>query len=74
MFYAIMGKKLVAHFTKNIIRVWNYSNGLILKTFRVYVPLLWVHMDQDGKYLRSLDAEGNFVTRFIDFSDFLKHF
>jgi len=31
-------------------------------------------MDPEAKELRSLDAEGNFVTRNIDFSDFIKYF
>ncbi len=73
-FFAVSSKKLVIHFTKNSIRIWNYSNGLILKTYRTPVALTWVHVDPEAKYLRSLDVEGNFVTRFIDFSDFIKHF
>jgi hypothetical protein len=31
-------------------------NGLILKTYRVYTPYLWVNTDVEGKYLRSLDS------------------
>lgn len=58
---------MVAHFTKNAIRIWTYSNGLILKTFRTPIPLTWIHISNDAKYLRSLDVDGNFTTRFIDF-------
>ena len=73
-FYANSLKKLVIHFTKNAIRIWNYSNGLILKTYRTPVNLVWIHLSEDAKYIRSLDVDGNFVTRFIDFSDFIKNF
>ena len=45
-----------------------------MKTFRTAVPLTWIHISNDAKYLRSLDAEGNFTTRYIDFQDFLKSF
>ena len=73
-FFANSQKKMVVHYTKNAIRIWNYSNGLILKTFRTAVPLTWIHISNDAKYLRSLDADGNFITRCIDFQDFLKSF
>lgn len=73
-FFANSSKKIVAHFTKNAIRIWSYTNGLILKTFRTPISLLWMSLSEDAKYLRSLDSEGNFVTRFIDFSDFIRNF
>ena len=44
-FFAISSKKLVIHYTKNSIRIWNYSNGLILKTFRTPVAFTWIHTD-----------------------------
>jgi hypothetical protein len=37
-------------------------------------PLTWVHVDSEAKTLRSLDSDGNFVSRHIDFSDFIKYF
>lgn len=67
-FFTNSSKKLVIHFTKHVIRIWNYSNGLILKTYRSPVAFLWIHVDPEGKYMRSLDADGNFVTRYIDFT------
>ena len=73
-FFANSNKKLVIHFTKNALRIWNYSNGLILKTYRTPVSLCWAHLSEDAKYVRSLDVEGNFVTRFIDFTEFIKNF
>ena len=57
-----------------MIRLWNYSNGLILKTYRSPIPFVWIYIDPETKYLRSLDAEGNLVTRFIDFTDFIRNF
>lgn len=44
-FFAISSKKLVIHYNKNSIRIWNYSNGLILKTYRTPIPFTWVHTD-----------------------------
>jgi hypothetical protein len=73
-FFANSSKKMVVHYTKHAIRIWTYSNGLILKTFRTPIPLTWIHVSSDAKYLRSLDVEGNFLTRFIDFHDFIKNF
>ena len=64
----------MVHFTKHAIRIWNYSNGLILKTYRTPVPFTWIHLDPEAKELRSLDSEGNFVSRNIDFSEFIKYF
>lgn len=46
---------MVVHFTKNVIRIWTYSNGLILKTFRTPIPLVWMNVSPDAKYLRCLD-------------------
>lgn len=57
-----------------MIRIWNYSNGLILKTYRSPVAFTWIHVDPEGRYLRSLDSEGNLVTRYIDFTEFIKYF
>lgn len=73
-FFTHSGKKLVVHFTRHAIRIWNYSNGLILKTFRTPTPYLWIHLDLEATTLRSLDAEGNFLTRCIDFTEFIKYF
>lgn len=67
-------KKIVVHYTRHEIRIWSYNNGLILKTFRTPIPLTWIHVSSDAKYLRSLDSDGNFTTRFIDFSEFIKSF
>ena len=64
----------MVHFTKHASRIWNYSNGLILKTYRTPVPFTWIHLDPEAKELRSLDSEGNFVSRNIDFSEFIKYF
>ena len=44
-FFAVSAKKLAIHYNKNSIRIWNYSNGLILKTYRTPVALTWVHVD-----------------------------
>lgn len=55
-FFANSNKKIVVHFTKNAIRIWSYTSGLILKTFRTPVPLVWIHLSEDAKYLRSLDS------------------
>jgi hypothetical protein len=44
-FWANSMKKIVVHFTRNSIRIWNYANGLILKTFRTPVPIVWVNVD-----------------------------
>jgi hypothetical protein len=48
-FFTNSNKKLVIHYTKNTIRIWNYSNGLILKTYRTPIPLVWVHTDAEAK-------------------------
>ena len=45
-FYAFSQKKIVVHYTKNVLRLWNYANGLILKTYRTPIPITWVHVDQ----------------------------
>jgi hypothetical protein len=45
-----------------------------MKTYRTPIQLTWIHVSDDGKYLRSLDVEGNFITRYVDFSDFIKNF
>jgi hypothetical protein len=67
-FFTNSNKKLVVHFTRHAVRIWNYSNGLILKTFRTPIPYLWTHLDPEARILRTLDAEGNFLTRCIDFT------
>ena len=73
-FFANSQKKIVVHYTKNAIRIWGYNSGLILKTFRTPIPLVWMHVTNDAKYLRSLDLEGNFTIRYIDFQEFIKNF
>lgn len=45
-----------------------------MKTYRTPVSLTWIHVTEDGKLLRSLDIDGNFITRYINFSDFIKNF
>lgn len=73
-FFANSQKKMVVHYTKHAIRIWSYNNGLILKTYRTPLSLSWISLSDDAKYIRSLDSDGNFVIRFIDFTDFIKNF
>jgi len=40
---------MVVHYTKHAIRIWNYSNGLILKTFRTPIPYVWTHVDPEAR-------------------------
>jgi len=43
-FFANSIKKIVFHFTKNAIRIWSYTNGLILKTYRTPINLVWINV------------------------------
>lgn len=73
-FHTLTNKKIVLHYGRNIIRLWNYSNGLILKSFRSLSPYAWMGVSEDNKYLQSLTQAGTLTLRNIEFDEFLRNF
>lgn len=73
-FSTLTGKKIVIHYGRNMIRIWNYSNGLILKSYKSPASYAWMGVSEDNRYLQSLTDSGTLTLRNIDFDDFLKNF